>query len=161
MASYTFGQHLIKSSVVFFRSRLTFAFVNRKPVVPGHVLVSPLRPVDRFVDMTGDEVADLFQTTQTLSKVIQDQYKASSLSIAMQDGPDAGQSVWHVHVHILPRKAGDFRKNDDIYDEVENHDHVNFDSSSRQEWRGEEEMAQEASILRKLFPLHFTSDIDL
>eukprot|EP00057_Strongylocentrotus_purpuratus_P001861 XP_003723356.2 PREDICTED: bis(5'-adenosyl)-triphosphatase [Strongylocentrotus purpuratus] len=118
MASYTFGQHLIKSSVVFFRSRLTFAFVNRKPVVPGHVLVSPLRPVDRFVDMTGDEVADLFQTTQTLSKVIQDQYKASSLSIAMQDGPDAGQSVKHVHVHILPRKAGDFRKNDDIYDEV-------------------------------------------
>ncbi|XP_041458698.1 bis(5'-adenosyl)-triphosphatase-like [Lytechinus variegatus] len=117
MASYTFGQHVIKSSVVFFRSRLTFAFVNRKPVLPGHVLVSPVRPVERFLDMTGDEVADLFQTTQTVSKVIQDQYKASSLSIAMQDGPDAGQSVWHVHVHILPRKQGDFKRNDDIYDE--------------------------------------------
>ncbi|XP_072177199.1 bis(5'-adenosyl)-triphosphatase-like [Diadema setosum] len=161
MATYTFGQHVIKSSVVFFRSRLSFAFVNRKPVVPGHVLVSPLRPVERFHDMTCDEVADLFQSTQTVSKVIESAFKASSMSIAMQDGPDAGQTVWHVHVHILPRKPGDFQKNDDIYDEVEHHDHVNFDSSESHSWRLEDELVKEASMLRKLFPAHHTTDIDL
>ena len=36
----------------------------------------------------------------------------------MQDGPDAGQTVEHVHVHLIPRRPGDFKRNDDIYHEV-------------------------------------------
>lgn len=40
-----------------------------------------------------------------------------SLSIS-QDGPQAGQTVPHVHIHVLPRKGGDFEKNDEIYDAV-------------------------------------------
>lgn len=36
----------------------------------------------------------------------------------VQDGPEAGQTVPHVHVHILPRRGGDFKNNNDIYDEV-------------------------------------------
>lgn len=35
-----------------------------------------------------------------------------------QDGPQAGQTVSHVHIHVLPRRSGDFTKNDEIYDEV-------------------------------------------
>lgn len=37
----------------------------------------------------------------------------------MQDGPAAGQSVPHVHIHILPRRAGDFERNDQVYDAIE------------------------------------------
>ena len=42
-----------------------------------------------------------------------------AFNVAVQDGPRAGQSVPHVHVHILPRTAGDFARNDDVYDELE------------------------------------------
>ena len=38
--------------------------------------------------------------------------------LTIQDGPQAGQTVPHVHIHILPRKRGDFEKNDEIYDAV-------------------------------------------
>ncbi|KAM8925081.1 bis(5'-adenosyl)-triphosphatase isoform 1-T2 [Lycaon pictus] len=115
--SFRFGQHLIKPSVVFLKTELSFALVNRKPVVPGHVLVCPLRPVERFRDLHPDEVADLFQATQRVGMVVEKHFQGTSLTFSMQDGPEAGQTVKHVHVHVLPRKAGDFHKNDSIYDE--------------------------------------------
>ncbi|NWX10006.1 FHIT triphosphatase, partial [Caloenas nicobarica] len=113
-----FGQHLIKPYVVFLKTELSFALVNRKPVVPGHVLVCPLRPVERFRDLNPEEVADLFCTTQRVSNVVEKHFCSTSLTIAIQDGPEAGQTVKHVHVHILPRRAGDFSRNDDVYEEV-------------------------------------------
>nr|XP_042140326.1 bis(5'-adenosyl)-triphosphatase isoform X2 [Peromyscus maniculatus bairdii] len=116
--SFRFGQHLIKPSVVFLKTELSFALVNRKPVVPGHVLVCPLRPVERFRDLRPDEVADLFQVTQRVGTVVEKHFQGTSITFSMQDGPEAGQTVKHVHVHILPRKAGDFRRNDNIYDEA-------------------------------------------
>jgi len=42
-----------------------------------------------------------------------------SVALKSQDGPQAGQTVPHVHIHIIPRKAGDFEKNDEIYDAVD------------------------------------------
>ncbi|KAM9680800.1 bis(5'-adenosyl)-triphosphatase isoform 2-T19 [Dama dama] len=116
--SFRFGQHLIKPSVVFLRTELSFALVNRKPVVPGHVLVCPLRPVERFRDMSPEEVADLFQAAQRVGTVVEKHFQGTSLTFSMQDGPEAGQTVKHVHIHILPRKAGDFDQNDSIYDEA-------------------------------------------
>ncbi|XP_058844540.1 bis(5'-adenosyl)-triphosphatase-like [Acipenser ruthenus] len=120
MTTFRFGQHVVKASAVFLQSELSFALVNRKPVVPGHVLVCPLRLVERFHDLRPEEVADLFQTTQRVSGVLENHFCGTSLTIAIQDGPEAGQTVKHVHVHVLPRKRGDFEKNDSIYDENSN-----------------------------------------
>ncbi|XP_021425269.1 bis(5'-adenosyl)-triphosphatase [Oncorhynchus mykiss] len=149
MSTFRFGQHVIKASAVFLQTELSFALVNRKPVVPGHVLVCPLRPVERFRDLHPDEVADLFTTTQRVADLVEKHFQASSLTIAIQDGPEAGQTVKHVHVHVLPRMAGDFERNDNVYDELQKHDRESEDVPSR--WRTEEEMAAEASDLRKQF----------
>uniref|UniRef100_A0AAX7V1H3 Bis(5'-adenosyl)-triphosphatase n=1 Tax=Astatotilapia calliptera TaxID=8154 RepID=A0AAX7V1H3_ASTCA len=137
MATLRFGQHLIKLSAVFLQTELSFALVNRKPVVPGHVLVCPLRPVERFRDLRPDELADLFSTAQRVANLVEKHFNATSITIAIQ----------HVHVHVLPRKAGDFKHNDSIYDELQNHDQEDKDIPSK--WRSEEEMAAEASDLRK------------
>ncbi|XP_072026529.1 bis(5'-adenosyl)-triphosphatase-like isoform X3 [Amphiura filiformis] len=171
-ACYSFGKHLVKGSQVFFRSGLSFGFVNRKPVLPGHILVSPLRVVERFRDLTNDELADLFQSTQIISKVIEQEYNATSLSIALQDGPDAGQTVEHVHVHVLPRKPEDFKANDEIYDKLQGfmvnqsgiskldeHNQVNFDGDEKANWRTETDMSKEAGRLRELFDDVYTKPV--
>eukprot|EP00075_Anas_platyrhynchos_P003073 XP_005026963.2 bis(5'-adenosyl)-triphosphatase isoform X3 [Anas platyrhynchos] len=142
-----FGQHIIKPSVVFLKTELSFALVNRKPVVPGHVLVCPLRPVERFRDLCPEEVADLFRMAQRVGNVVEKHFGATSLTISIQDGPEAGQTVKHVHVHVLPRRAGDFSRNDDVYKELQQHDK----EDSPDKWRTEEEMAAEAAILKKYF----------
>ena len=162
---FRFGKHFLKSSVVFFRSKFSIGFVNIKPVLPGHVLVSPIRVVQRFVDMQEEEVSDLFITTQKICRVIEKEFGSTSLSIAIQDGPEAGQTVPHVHVHILPRKIGDFEKNDDVYKALDEHDKdfASFDCQSPSKFsktnlvsksqglRSEEEMEEEASRLALLF----------
>ncbi|XP_063130675.1 bis(5'-adenosyl)-triphosphatase isoform X4 [Rattus norvegicus] len=113
------------------------------------VLVCPLRPVERFRDLRPDEVADLFQVTQRVGTVVEKHFQGTSITFSMQDGPEAGQTVKHVHVHILPRKSGDFRRNDNIYDELQKHDREEEDSPAF--WRSEEEMAAEAEVLRAYF----------
>jgi len=56
------------------------------------------------------------------------------------------ESFQHVHVHILPRRPKDFKENDQIYDELNNHD-----KGPNVNWRQEEDMKKEASELRLFF----------
>lgn len=116
---YSFGPHPIPGSHVFALTPLSYAFVNLKPVVPGHVLVSPLRLVKRFADLSADEVSDLWLLAQRVGRAVEAHYGAGSLTLAIQDGPLAGQTVPHVHIHVLPRRPNDFPKNDQVYDEID------------------------------------------
>ncbi|MCJ1284562.1 hypothetical protein MMC26_003895 [Xylographa opegraphella] len=161
-----FGTYLVTSSV-FHLTPLSFAIVNLKPILPGHVLVSPRRVVPRLSDLSHDEVVDLFLTVQKVGRMIERVYKASSLNIAMQDGADAGQSVPHVHTHIIPRKAADLEDrggSDAIYGMLEGEEgdvglhfeerkrrrpqFPKVDESTRQS-RSEQEMAEEAEMLAR------------
>ena len=99
--------------------------MNLKPLLPGHVLVSPRRVVPRFNDLSAAEVQDLFMTVQRVSRMVERVFDASSLNIAIQDGVDAGQSVPHVHAHIIPRKRDDLEAKggtDAIYEMMESED---------------------------------------
>ncbi|KAJ5215459.1 uncharacterized protein N7498_001866 [Penicillium cinerascens] len=101
-----FGSFLVTPQV-FHQTPLSFALVNLKPILPGHVLVSPRRIVPRVADLTAAETSDLFLTVRRVGRMVERVYGASSLNIAVQDGVHAGQSVPHVHAHIIPRKAAD------------------------------------------------------
>lgn len=81
--------------------------MNLKPLLPGHVLVSPLRRVPLLTDLRAAELADLFLTVQRVSRTLKRVYGAPALNIAIQDGRAAGQSVPHVHAHVIPRHDGD------------------------------------------------------
>lgn len=96
--------------------------MNLKPLLPGHVLVIPRRVTPRLSDLTHAEVTDLFLTVQRVGRMVERVYHASSLNIAMQDGADAGQSVPHVHAHIIPRHKADLAErggSDAIYTMLE------------------------------------------
>ncbi|KAI5838021.1 HIT-like domain-containing protein [Morchella snyderi] len=116
-----FGAFLVTSQV-FYRTAHSFALVNLKPLLPGHVLVCPNRVVPRLKDLSTEEVTDLFLTVQKIGKAVERLYKADSLNIAMQDGAAAGQSVPHVHTHIIPRQFQDLEKEDQIYTMLESDD---------------------------------------
>eukprot|EP00873_Tetraselmis_striata_P034961 jgi/Tetstr1/455225/TSEL_042073.t2 len=160
----SFGPWKIARTEVFKSTELSFAFVNIRPLVPGHVLVSPMRIVARFSELRPEEVADLWTTAHEIGKKIEPHFGATSMTYAIQDGPAAGQTVPHVHIHILPRKAEDFPNNDDVYGAIEaNEGEVDaalraaqsgqkLDLDVQRTNRSPEEMAAEAAELAALFP---------
>ncbi|PYH44279.1 HIT family protein [Aspergillus saccharolyticus JOP 1030-1] len=104
-----FGPFTVTTQV-FHLTPHSFALVNLKPILPGHVLVSPRRVVPRIADLTPTETSDLFLTVRRVARMVERVYGASSLNIAVQDGVDAGQSVPHVHAHVIPRRHQDLEE---------------------------------------------------
>jgi bis(5'-adenosyl)-triphosphatase len=127
--------------------------VNLKPLLPGHVLVSPCRVVPRFNDLSAAEVQDLFLTVQRVSRMVERVFDASSLNIAIQDGVDAGQSVPHVHAHIIPRKRDDLEAKggtDAIYEMMEGEDADLGRQLAQKERKAQAELADDEK--RRKFP---------
>lgn len=157
-ASYPFGPWPINESEVFRTSPLSYAFVNLKPVVPGHVLVSPKRVAARVADLTAAETADLLLLAREVAVAVERVHDATSVTMTIQDGPEAGQTVPHVHMHVMPRKAGDFANNDDVYPAIERAEKelgegraaAHVDEEERKP-RTPAEMAAEAAELRAVF----------
>lgn len=120
MSSAIYFSKFLVTNQVFFKTKFTYALVNLKPIVPGHVLVVPLRTnVIELTDLTLEESQDYFQVLQLIQRFIKWYYKADALNIAIQDGPEAGQSVPHLHTHIIPRyKLNNY--GDKVYDKIEN-----------------------------------------
>lgn len=156
-----FSKFLV-SDQVFYRTKHCYALVNLKPITKGHVLVVPLRTqVVNLAQLTPQENADYFRTVQLIHMFIMWVYDAQSVNIAIQDGPEAGQSVPHLHTHIIPR----FKvKNigDAIYEKLDNWDvrredylqskenGTNFkpDADEDRKPRSMEEMKEEVRLLK-------------
>jgi histidine triad (HIT) family protein len=81
------------------------AFLDAFPLAKGHTLVIPKNHHVKIQDMSDEENSDLFSLVhKVLSKV--DRLTGATL-VAIHNGKDAGQEVPHVHVHLVPRNAGD------------------------------------------------------
>ncbi|KAK4891944.1 Dinucleoside triphosphate hydrolase [Elasticomyces elasticus] len=107
------------TSQVFHITKHSFALVNLKPLLPGHILVSPLAVKPKLSDLTQAEITDLFLTVTHIQRTLQRLYKADAFNIAVQDGEAAGQSVPHVHCHVIPRTTGDAGGDDKVHEWLE------------------------------------------
>lgn len=140
--AFQFGPHDLSWLEAFYLSNRSVAIVNQSPIKPGHCLVLSRRVAPRLVDLSPEEAGDLWRTVHTVAPALQRHFGATALTVAVQDGVEAGQTVPHVHVHIVPRVAEDFKRNDDVYDALD---------EDNRERRTLAQMAQEAAELRPLF----------
>ncbi|KAI8328579.1 HIT-like domain-containing protein [Chlamydoabsidia padenii] len=153
---FKFGPHIIPETQVFFKSTHCLGLVNLKPVLTGHVLVVSKRLVARFKDLNSTEATDMILSAKKICSVLEKHYQASSITLTMQDGPEAGQTVPHVHMHIIPRQKHDYANNDDIYEDLDEKSHEEntrpkgADNDFRKP-RSAADMKEEADRLRLLF----------
>lgn len=88
-------------------TNLSFAIYDKYPVNRGHVLIIPKRHVWNYFDLTDNEKQDLYQLMEFMKKYIDDKFKPDAYNIGINIGEVAGQTVMHVHMHIIPRYKGD------------------------------------------------------
>ena len=93
-------------SVKVFEDDKTFAFMDVMPQAEGHVLVIPKEPAESVLDLSPEGAVALMATTQRVAKAVKKGLNAPGIMLAMLNGAPAGQSVFHVHFHIIPRSAG-------------------------------------------------------
>jgi len=88
----------------------TFAFMDIMPQAEGHTLVIPKYPAVDLFDLPAEYLNRTIDTTQRVARAVQQAFAAEGIMIAQLSGAAAGQTVFHIHFHILPRAAGvDFR----------------------------------------------------
>jgi diadenosine tetraphosphate (Ap4A) HIT family hydrolase len=89
------------------RDNLVFAFPSNIPITPGHTLVCPVRHISKIDDLTEVELRAIGQLIIKIKNSLKISFAAQGFNIAFNEGVQAGQSVNHLHVHIVPRQTGD------------------------------------------------------
>jgi histidine triad (HIT) family protein len=84
----------------------TFAFLDIMPQATGHTLVIPKSAARNVFDIAPDELSYLIQVTQKIAKTAMSVFAADGVNIFQFNEPAAGQSVFHLHFHVIPRKHG-------------------------------------------------------
>jgi histidine triad (HIT) family protein len=82
-------------------------FMDINPISPGHTLVVPKKHYEAITEMPAEEAAALFKPIPALAAAVKAALKAEALNVLQNNGRAAGQAVDHLHVHLIPRWAGD------------------------------------------------------
>jgi histidine triad (HIT) family protein len=89
-----------------FEDDKAFAFLDIMPRATGHTLVIPKALVRTILDIAPDDLARMIKVVQTIARAAVKVFEADGLTIQQFNEPAGGQVVFHLHIHIIPRKTG-------------------------------------------------------
>ena len=83
------------------------AFMDLMPQSPGHTLIIPREPAQDIFDLSAESLAVLTATTQRVARAVKAAFQPAGMMILQLNGVDAGQTVFHIHFHVIPRYPGE------------------------------------------------------
>lgn len=90
-----------------FEDEHTLAFLDAAPVAPGHALIIPKAHHVTLTDMDTDLTAEVFRTVRRVAAAVEAVVEPDGFNVTQSNGAAAGQDVFHVHVHVVPRYEDD------------------------------------------------------
>ncbi|WXR60459.1 HIT family protein [Peptostreptococcaceae bacterium AGR-M142] len=91
-------------------NELAFVIYDKFPVNKGHALVIPKRHFESYFDITNEELLKINELIKKMKDILIETYKPDGFNIGINIGKYAGQSIFHLHVHIIPRYKNDVKK---------------------------------------------------
>ena len=96
----------IKSRVIF-EDNLVMVFPTNIPITLGHLLICPKRHIAKIDELSVEELKAIKDLIVRLKNTLTKIFDSEGFNIALNEGQSAGQSIDHLHIHIVPRKTGD------------------------------------------------------
>jgi diadenosine tetraphosphate (Ap4A) HIT family hydrolase len=106
MKNFDIDSPRIKERLVA-RNELAFSFLSHIPIVPGHLLICPIRVVASCEELKSEEWQSILTLQNQVCSALRKSLNAEGFNFAWNMGENAGQTVPHFHLHVVPRKAGD------------------------------------------------------
>jgi diadenosine tetraphosphate (Ap4A) HIT family hydrolase len=88
-------------------SSLAFAIYDGFPVNEGHILVIPKRHFGSFFDATEQEINEIYDLLNKCKAILDNKYHPTGYNVGVNVGYDGGQTIMHLHIHLIPRYKGD------------------------------------------------------
>lgn len=85
----------------------SFAIYDQYPVSKGHLLVIPKEHVSSYFQLSEEVKKDLWNTVQRAREHLEETFHPDGFNIGLNEGAAAGQTIFHVHIHVIPRYQGD------------------------------------------------------
>lgn len=98
----------LKEHEIIYEDNNSLVFFSKQPVTVGHTLVITKKHVKSLLALADKDIDKLFELVKKIAKIIHKVLKPNGLDIGTNYGRVAGQSVDHLHVHVIPRYKGDF-----------------------------------------------------
>ena len=86
-----------------YRDDKIFVTLNIYPFNPGHLMVIPLRHIERWRDLDAGEKKQIMAMVERCQIMLEEEFGTTSFNIGMNEGPVSGASIKHLHVHVVPR----------------------------------------------------------
>lgn len=94
-------------NVVVLQNEYAYYRFDDYPVTPGHLLIIPFRHVSSFFTITEEEHTAMWNLVRMGKRYLDEVFQPEGYNIAINDGVVAGQTVMHLHIHLIPRYQGD------------------------------------------------------
>ena len=91
-------------------NEVAFAIFDKYPVNKGHLLIIPKRHVEQYFDLTSEERQAIDDLLFKGKELLDQQYQPDGYNVGINCGEVAGQTIFHVHVHLIPRYKGDIEE---------------------------------------------------
>jgi diadenosine tetraphosphate (Ap4A) HIT family hydrolase len=88
-------------------TEISFAIYDGFPVNEGHALIIPKRHIANYFDLSIDEQKDCIELLNRVKEIVQEKYNPAGFNVGININEAAGQTVPHVHIHLIPRYEGD------------------------------------------------------
>jgi bis(5'-adenosyl)-triphosphatase len=132
---------------VFARSENFLAVYNIAPILPGHTLIIPGKHILSILELDEQQFSEMMQFSRKITRLLLKVFRTDSFNWSVQDKETAGQTVAHMHMHIVLRYTGDLPDPGDWYPRIShNYDQI-LDSSNRAKL-GTKELANIVAQLR-------------
>ena len=96
----------LKDEQILYSTAYYNVILDAYPVMPGHVLIIPKRHVTSFLQLTDEERIELFSLIDTVMNVLKENLNVTGFNIGFNIGESAGQTIEHLHCHVIPRYEG-------------------------------------------------------